>query len=71
MDSEALTQAVRELQRSIEAMREDLRAKDAEITRLRDLLADRETRLKGMGDQALHLLELLHEARSREANKSS
>lgn len=71
MDTDSLRKAMEELQRSVEALRSDLRAKDAELERLRSALADREARLRGMSEQALHLLDLLHESRAANLPKET
>ncbi|MBI3819830.1 MAG: hypothetical protein HY286_14130 [Planctomycetes bacterium] len=65
-DNDSLANAITDIRRSVDALREDLRAKDAEIRRLQELLNDRDARIRGLGEQALHLLDLLHEARAKD-----
>lgn len=69
MADEQLLHAVQELKDAIREFRADLQSRDAEIVKLREALADRDARIRGLGDQALHLLELLQEARARAAEK--
>jgi hypothetical protein len=64
---EAVLQALRDLQSSLDRLHQEMRAKDAEIVRLRESLAERDARIRGLGEQALHLLDLLHEERARSA----
>lgn len=71
MTEDAHLQALRELQVSVERFREELRAKDGEIARLREAVAERDARIRGLGEQALHLLDLLHQSRAEAASKAA
>ncbi|MFN0204888.1 MAG: hypothetical protein ACKVS6_01080 [Planctomycetota bacterium] len=65
MTDASVETALRELKAAVEKLRGELVSKDHELEKLRALLADREERIRNLGDQALHLLDLLHEARSK------
>jgi hypothetical protein len=74
VNDEAVASALRELRASVEGLRAQLeslrgegRQRDAELSRLREELADREARIRGLGEQALHLLDLVHELRAERA----
>lgn len=64
MSQDAVAAALRDLQASVDRLRADTQAKDAEIARLREAVAERDGRIRALGEQALHLMDLLHEARA-------
>lgn len=64
MSDESLTAALAELRASIDRFQRALDAKDAEIRALREALTERDARVRALGEQALHLIDLLHEARA-------
>ena len=63
MNQDAVAAALRELQQSVDRIRTDLAAKEAEISKLRESLAERDGRIRALGEQTTHLLELIHEQR--------
>ncbi|HKE00991.1 MAG TPA: hypothetical protein VKE69_08280 [Planctomycetota bacterium] len=56
--------ALRDLRAAVDGLRSDLRAKDEELGRLREAVSERDARLRALGEQTLHLLDLVHEMRA-------
>jgi chromosome segregation ATPase len=71
VSQDSLTAALTELRASLERFQDQLAAKDAEIRQLREALSEREARIRALGEQALHLLDLLHESRAELATRKA